>query len=296
MFDDQAPRNPGATPNNLPVEDMFGDVPDAAAPAKSGSAPPAPPTAPQPPSALSAGALQPRVVPPAPLSSAPTAPVAMRPPTPPSARIGVPLEQPDAPVAPRIVAPLRVAEAAPPSVTAEAMTYPAKGPRLSRILMMTVLILLAVGVIGGGSWYLYTTFVAGSSTTTPVAPVSNEATQNIVPAPSASDQTVNVPSATQTASPTNDNTILFGQPVDSDGDGLTDDREKTIGTDPHNWDTDGDGLSDYDEVTIWKTDPLNPDTDHDGFKDGDEVSHGYNPTGPGKLFEPPPASSSTSTG
>ena len=59
--------------------------------------------------------------------------------------------------------------------------------------------------------------------------------------------------------------------VDSDGDGLTDDEELRIGTDPHNWDTDGDGLSDGDEVNVHKTNPLNPDTDGDGLTDGEEV-------------------------
>jgi hypothetical protein len=86
---------------------------------------------------------------------------------------------------------------------------------------------------------------------------------------------------------TTDTKLLFGEPVDSDGDGLTDDREKELGTDPTNWDTDHDGLSDYDEVTIWKTDPKNPDTDGDTYQDGAEVKNGYNPAGPGKIFEPP---------
>ena len=65
--------------------------------------------------------------------------------------------------------------------------------------------------------------------------------------------------------------IAVVAPVDSDGDGLTDDEELRLGTDPHNWDTDGDGLSDGDEVKTHKTNPLNPDTDGDGLKDGEEV-------------------------
>lgn len=71
--------------------------------------------------------------------------------------------------------------------------------------------------------------------------------------------------------------------IDTDHDGLTDDQEKALGTDPNNPDTDGDGLSDGEEVNIYHTDPLNPDTDGDGYKDGVEVQNGYNPNGPGKM-------------
>jgi len=60
----------------------------------------------------------------------------------------------------------------------------------------------------------------------------------------------------------------------SDGEGLTGDRERELGTDPNNPDTDGDGLSDGEEVLVYKTDPLNPDTDGDGLKDGEEI-HTY---------------------
>ncbi len=64
---------------------------------------------------------------------------------------------------------------------------------------------------------------------------------------------------------------LPGMPKDSDGDGLTDEEEAKLGTDPFNKDTDGDGLTDGDEVKVYKTNPLNPDTDFDGLKDGEEV-------------------------
>jgi hypothetical protein len=45
--------------------------------------------------------------------------------------------------------------------------------------------------------------------------------------------------------------------VDSDGDGLPDDAETALGTDPENPDTDGDGVDDRSEL-IAGTDPLNP--------------------------------------
>jgi len=50
--------------------------------------------------------------------------------------------------------------------------------------------------------------------------------------------------------------------LDSDQDGLTDQEEQALGTDPHN-----------------------PDTDGDGYLDGAEVKAGYNPLGAGKLIK-----------
>jgi outer membrane protein OmpA-like peptidoglycan-associated protein len=66
-------------------------------------------------------------------------------------------------------------------------------------------------------------------------------------------------------------TLLKTGTGDSDRDGLSDDMEEEIGTDPHNRDTDGDGLSDGEEFNIYKTSPLNADTDGDGLTDEEEV-------------------------
>jgi outer membrane protein OmpA-like peptidoglycan-associated protein/opacity protein-like surface antigen len=65
-----------------------------------------------------------------------------------------------------------------------------------------------------------------------------------------------------------------GRPADNDPDkdGLTNDEEAKLGTDPNNPDTDGDGLNDGDEVRKYKTDPLKKDTDGDGLNDGSEVN------------------------
>ncbi len=65
--------------------------------------------------------------------------------------------------------------------------------------------------------------------------------------------------------------VAAGGLKDSDLDGLTDEEEMQLGTDPHHADTDKDGLSDYDEVRVYHTNPLNPDTDFDALKDGPEV-------------------------
>lgn len=59
---------------------------------------------------------------------------------------------------------------------------------------------------------------------------------------------------------------------DVDQDGLSDEQEKRIGTDPQKPDTDGDGLRDGDELLVYGTDPLKQDTDGDVLWDGQEVS------------------------
>jgi hypothetical protein len=59
--------------------------------------------------------------------------------------------------------------------------------------------------------------------------------------------------------------------LDSDGDGVPDDREAELGTDPNNPDSDGDGLNDGAEL-INGADPNDPDSDDDGFTDGEEVN------------------------
>jgi len=74
---------------------------------------------------------------------------------------------------------------------------------------------------------------------------------------------------------------LSGGDPDSDGDGLTDSYEGTIGTIPYDPDTDKDNLSDGEEVLVHKTDPLNPDSDWDGLSDGAEVGvYNTNPLNP----------------
>lgn len=108
----------------------------------------------------------------------------------------------------------------------------------------------------------------------------------------------------QAARQANQNNILNNQPAtpeltnqpatplevadnDYDRDGLTNDEEQQLSTDPYNADTDNDGLYDRDEVKVWHTDPLNPDTDADGYLDGSEVNNGYDPRGAGKLLQLP---------
>jgi len=65
--------------------------------------------------------------------------------------------------------------------------------------------------------------------------------------------------------------LNVGDPIDSEEDGLTDEAEAALGTDPLSPDSDSDGLSDYDEVQAG-SDPLNADTDDDGIADGSDPS------------------------
>ena len=72
---------------------------------------------------------------------------------------------------------------------------------------------------------------------------------------------------------------------DSDADGLPDELENKLGTDPKRADSDNDGVGDYEEVNVYQTDPLNPDTDGDGLDDGGEIKRGRNPKGAGLLMD-----------
>lgn len=63
-------------------------------------------------------------------------------------------------------------------------------------------------------------------------------------------------------------------PVDTDGDGLTDEFEELLGTDPTLGDSDADDLSDLYETTVSHSDPLLADTDGDGIADSVEVAAG----------------------
>jgi hypothetical protein len=67
--------------------------------------------------------------------------------------------------------------------------------------------------------------------------------------------------------------------ADTDDDGLSDGAEvNTYGTDPLNQDTDGDKLNDREEVEVYNTNPTDADTDKDGLSDGDEIMIGSDPT------------------
>jgi hypothetical protein len=81
---------------------------------------------------------------------------------------------------------------------------------------------------------------------------------------------------TELTAPSPDTTSA--EEADSDGDGLTDELETALGTDPLLLDSDADGVSDSDEIDFYGTDALAPDTDDDELDDAEELlTYGTNP-------------------
>ncbi|HKI48187.1 MAG TPA: IPTL-CTERM sorting domain-containing protein, partial [Desulfobacteria bacterium] len=73
---------------------------------------------------------------------------------------------------------------------------------------------------------------------------------------------------------------------DRDHDGISDEEEATLGTNPDNPDSDGDGLIDGDE-RAYMTNPLVKDTDGDTFSDFDEIEAGSDPLDPNSIPSAP---------
>jgi hypothetical protein len=194
------------------------------------------------------------------------------------------------------------------------------GSPVKKILVAAIIVLVLV-LVFLGIWYAYNTVLpkleesrknktVDNTTATTTIEQPQPAEQPVVQPETAQPETPEVPAQLETASSTTATTTetmpaeqpvaaatttptdvpapVVEQPVntqDSDSDGLTDEEEKLIGTNPEKVDSDDDGLFDRDEVKIYKTNPLVSDTDKDGFSDGSEVKNGYNPNGAGKLYE-----------
>lgn len=158
---------------------------------------------------------------------------------------------------------------------------------IGMIVIITGLVIILLGVIGVGAYLLF------SALNTPQQPAQEQQQVEEETTPEAQEPVVEEPTQEQEETPEvtqEPQTPQAQEPVvtvgiDTDGDGLTDEQELLLGTDPNSLDTDGDGLFDGEEVRIYLTDPLNPDTDGDGYPDGEEVANGYNPRGPGRLNE-----------
>lgn len=179
---------------------------------------------------------------------------------------------------------------APPGVTAPPKTA---GPSK---LLLGIVGLVILGGIGVGAYFLFMKPPeTGTQTPGAVADMAADQAADMEDAGTAemepADGSEETPSDEPLVEPEPEEPILppdeQSAPLDSDSDGLTDEEERDLGTDPQSPDTDSDGLSDREEVYIYDTDPKNPDTDGDSFLDGEEVRSGYDPNGPGRLFELP---------
>jgi len=248
MFDDQPINNTGSVPNNLPIgepEDIFSQIDGGEDVAPTVDLPPA--GSATPPEEISQPVSPPEVM------------------SRPSAREAGILQPPTK----------QIAE---PPIS---QMSPARGPVLSQGLMIVVISLVALAIVGGGGWWVYHSFISPPKDFFPQTEVNVD---NSVPVETSVENNSSSTQNNNTTPEQVDNSVLFGEQVDSDDDQLSDDKERELGTDPNNWDSDADGLGDGDEALVWKTNPLNPDTDGDTYLDGAEVKNGYNPLGPGKLF------------
>ncbi len=162
---------------------------------------------------------------------------------------------------------------------------------IKRILIAST-VLVVVAIIGFVVWYFVirkpvgVPVAAPTPATAPAAPVEPQL-EAVVTAPDANIVNVDATGPAKEPEPVIEKPADVPLPVldpqkDTDKDGLTDEQEKKLLTDPTNPDTDVDGLNDGAEINIWGTDPLVKDTDGDGFTDGQEVLNGFNPKGAGK--------------
>jgi hypothetical protein len=100
-----------------------------------------------------------------------------------------------------------------------------------------------------------------TATPRPTSPSAQATPLSVSGAPTGAERVVTVPGQEVVAAPN----VAAPAAVDSDHDGLSDQAELRLGTDPHNRDTDGDGLPDGWEVRFG----LNPRLDLDAIRDPD---------------------------
>jgi hypothetical protein len=159
-------------------------------------------------------------------------------------------------------------------------------------LMVLGGLILALALIIGGGYYGYKKYSAMSSannndTKNTDAKIEDKAAPAVAETNNAAVQP-EVKTEPQAVVAGTDNTIATATPAaakDSDDDGLTDEEEAGLGTNPNSPDSDNDGLFDREEVRVYGSDPMKTDTDGDGYSDGQEVKGGFNPLGWGKLFD-----------
>jgi len=150
---------------------------------------------------------------------------------------------------------------------------------LGRILGIFLVMILILGAGGAVFYFLYW----GPAQEADLAPTVNEESEEV------EQEEVTIPAVVQPEPVEEEEEEPLvppsqpTEPKDTDTDGLTDEEELALGTNPNLIDTDGDGLSDREEIRVWKTNALDIDTDGDGYDDKTEIDGGYDPSGPGKL-------------
>ncbi|KAA3663974.1 MAG: FHA domain-containing protein [Chloroflexi bacterium] len=97
-------------------------------------------------------------------------------------------------------------------------------------------------------------------------------TETATPGISVEGATQTAVSASETLAAATNIAVTAAAQGDADGDGLSNEQEGLIGTDPNNPDSDADGLTDGEEQLVHGTQPTIADTDGDLLSDGDEVN------------------------
>lgn len=155
------------------------------------------------------------------------------------------------------------------------------GGGIKKVLIIMVAVLLVAAVSYGAYYFFFRDTGSSEVMENQNSDISNQNTNDNVDIPT--EDTLDDDSDGLS---NEEESVLGTNPLetDTDNDGLFDREEvRSFRTDPTNADTDGDGLSDYNEIKRWFTNPLETDTDGDGYGDGEEVLNQYDPLGPGKL-------------
>lgn len=160
------------------------------------------------------------------------------------------------------------------------------GTSWGKVITVIIIILVVAGLIGVAVWGF--NYFSSLKKQEAAPPAVQEASTPVAASPAA---TTSAAETAATETPTASTTAITEANQDTDGDGLADEEEKVLGSDPNKADSDADGLTDWAEAKIYKTDLLNPDTDGDSYQDGNEVINGYDPLKPGsaRLYEVPKA-------
>ena len=161
------------------------------------------------------------------------------------------------------------------------------------LILLIIIIIAVLALIASAAWW----FFGRTSQSPPQQQTTNPAFLSLLDQVKQGQKTVPEQKTSSTAKNLEQPVADLEQPpgdeskspvdADTDGDGLTDEEEITLGTSINNSDTDNDGLYDREEVKVYKTDPLKADTDNDGWSDGDEIRKNQDPLkpDPGPLAE-----------